>query len=111
MKHTEKIAPLAAALSALATLACCLPVGFAAAAALATVGVVVAPLRQWFLGGALVLLVFGAVQVNRKQRACATGGGGTAWSSILILSASAVIVLVVALFPQVIATILADWMP
>ena len=36
MKHAEKVAPLAAAASALATLACCLPLGIAAAAATAT---------------------------------------------------------------------------
>ena len=35
MKHGEKIAPVAAALTGLATLARCLPVGFAAAAVIA----------------------------------------------------------------------------
>jgi len=35
MKHAETITPVAAALAALATLACCLPIGFAAAAATA----------------------------------------------------------------------------
>ena len=33
MKHAEKVTPIAAAFTSLATLACCLPMGFAAAAA------------------------------------------------------------------------------
>jgi hypothetical protein len=110
VRHTEKIAPVAAALSALATLACCLPVGFAAAAALASVGAVVAPLREWFIGGAVLLLVVGGVQVNRQQQACATSGR-TAWASLVVLGVAAVVVALVSLFPQVVAGILADWMP
>ena len=110
MRHSEKIAPLAAAVGSLATLTCCLPIGFAGAAALAGIGATVAPLRDWFIGGAVVLLLVGAVQVNRAQRTCAANGRH-AWASLAILFTSATIVALVALFPQVVASILADWMP
>jgi hypothetical protein len=107
MKHTEKITPVAAALSALATLACCLPVGFAAAAATASLGSVVSAYRAWFLGASVVLLLVGAFQLVRARRACATSGN----ASVVILGASVLVVALVVFFPQVIAGALADWMP
>jgi len=38
VKHTEKLAPVAAVVSAISCIACCLPIGFAAAAGIAGVG-------------------------------------------------------------------------
>jgi hypothetical protein len=38
MKHGEKVAPVMAALTGVATIACCLPVGFAAPAVTASLG-------------------------------------------------------------------------
>jgi hypothetical protein len=105
VKHTDKIAPVAAALSALATLTCCLPVGVAAAAATASVAAVIAPLRPWFLGVSTALLAVGAIQVTRA-RACATGRARI--MSVIVWSASVVIVFLVAWFPQLIAAMLAD---
>ena len=67
MKHGEKIAPVAAALTGLATLACCLPVGFAAAAVTAGLSTVVATYQSWFLGASVVLLAVGLVQLNQVQ--------------------------------------------
>ena len=107
MKHAEKVAPVAAAVSALATLVCCLPVGIAAAAATASLGAVVSNYRSWFLGASAILLVIGIVQLTRVQRACATRNRG----SMVILAVSGTIVLLVALFPQVLAGLLADWLP
>jgi hypothetical protein len=107
MKHTEKITPIAAAFSAVAALACCLPLGFAAAAATASLGAVVASYRSWFLGASVVLLVIGGAQVTRARRACSTRGN----LAMVILGISAVIVAAVILFPQVLAGLLADWMP
>ena len=49
MKHAERITPIAAATSALATLLCCLPIGFAAAAT-ANVVMMVAKLCPWLVG-------------------------------------------------------------
>lgn len=107
MKHVEKATPIAAALTSLATLVCCLPMGFAAAAAAAGLGMVVAAYQHWFLGASVVLLMLGMVQLQRVQRTCETRPYG----SMLVFAVSAVIVLLVVLFPQVIAGILADWMP
>jgi hypothetical protein len=107
MKHAEKAAPVAAAVTALATLVCCLPMGIAAAAATAGLAAVVAGYRLWFLGASAVLLVIGIVQLTRIQRACATRNRG----SMIILGVSGTIVVLVALFPQVLAGLLAEWLP
>lgn len=108
MKHGEKIAPVAAALSAVSTLLCCLPVGFAGAAALGGLAAVVAPFQSWFIGASLILLTVGTIQLVRGRRACTTAARTT---SVAILSVSAVVVLLVVLFPQVLAGLLADWLP
>jgi hypothetical protein len=107
MKHAEKVAPVAAALSALATLLCCLPVGIAAAAATASLGAIVSVYRSWFLGASALFLVTGIVQVIRARRTCAPRTHG----SLVILAVSGTIVLLVALFPQVMAGLIADWLP
>ena len=107
MKHTEKIAPIAAALSALATLTCCLPIAFVAGTASASLAMVVGSYRWSFLGASVALLAVGAMQLAQARRACRPRGS----ASLGILGVSATIVLVVVLFPQMIAGLLADWMP
>ena len=107
MKHAEKITPIAAAASALATLACCLPLGFAAAAASASLGAAVAAYRPWFLGVSVLLVIVGTLQVRSAQRVCRTRKTG----SIVLLSLSAAIVALVMFFPQAIATLIADLVP
>ena len=72
MKYTETIAPVAAALSALATLACCLPVAFAAGTATAGVAVVAGSYRWVFLDASVILLALGALQLARARRVCRT---------------------------------------
>jgi len=106
VKHAERITPIAAASSALATLLCCLPIGFAAAAATASVAVVVAKLQPWLLGAAVVLVGIGFVQVYRRS-ACARRSRAT----VVILWVCAAVVVLVTLFPQVLATALADLIP
>src|SRR5260370_1572098 len=66
MKPPERIPPIAAAASALATLLCCLPLGFAAAAATAGVAIAVAKLRPWLLGASVLLVVIGFVPLYRR---------------------------------------------
>ena len=107
MKHTEKIAPVAAALSAVATLACCLPIAFAAGTATATLAMLAGTYRWLFLGISAVLLAIGALQLVQARRAYRPRGT----ASVVILGASAGLVMLVVLFPQVIAGLLADWMP
>jgi hypothetical protein len=107
VKHAEKITPVAAAMSALATLICCMPIAFATAAATASMSAVVMRYRAWLLGASMLFLIVGVLQVARVQRTCRTRGTG----SLALLAASALIVLTVIFFPQMIATFLADWLP
>jgi hypothetical protein len=107
MKHAEKIAPIAAALSAVATLACCLPIAFAAGSAAASLAIVAGTYRWSFVGASVVLLAVGTAQLGYARRVCRPHGS----DSMLVLALSATIVLLVVLFPQVIAGLLADWMP
>jgi hypothetical protein len=107
MKHGEKVAPVMAAVTSLATLACCLPMGFAVAALSASISMAVAAYQPWFLGGSVLLLFIGAVQVRQTQRTCGT----RSYSSLIVFGVSAVIVALVVIFPDVIAGLLADWMP
>ena len=107
MKHGEKVAPVMAALTGLATLACCLPAGLAAAAVTASLSIVVGTYQSWLLAASAGLLIVGAVQLRQTQRACGT----RAYSSLIVFGVSAVIVVVVVFFPEVIAGLLADWWP
>jgi hypothetical protein len=108
VRHGEKIAPVAGALSAIATLVCCVPLGFAGAAATAGLGAVLAPFRSWFIGASVILLAAGILQVTSETRRCATQPRA---SSVIVLGLSAAIVLLAVLFPQVLAGLLADWVP
>ena len=107
MRHGEKIAPVAAAVTGLATLACCLPLGFAAAAMTASLSTVVAAYQPWFLIMSAALLCVGLVQLRAVHRTCST----RPYSSLIVFCVCAVIVLLVVFFPQVMAGIMADWLP
>lgn len=107
MRHTEKIAPVAAALSALATLTCCLPIAVAAGTASATLAMVAGSYRWSFIGASALLLAIGAAQLVQARRACRPRGN----TSVAILALSAAVVLLVVLFPQVVAGLIADWLP
>ncbi len=97
-------ASLAAILSSLATIACCLPLGFAAALGAGAGSAFFATLRPWLLGLAVVLLGVGFWQQQRASR-CAVRGRvvGT-----VLLWAAVVVVLGMILFPQQIAGFIAD---
>jgi len=107
MKHSEKITPVAAAVSALSTMACCLPSGIAAAAGAAGLGVVLEPFRSWLMGLSVGLLAIGLVQLYRTNRTCPRRGP----VSIAVFLVSAIVVLSVLVFPQVMAGILAAVFP
>lgn len=104
MKHTERVAPVAAALSALTTVVCCLPIGIAAAAATASIGAVVASVRPWLLAMSVVLLGVGVMQLYRRNGACARQSR----TSVALFWTSAAIVVVALLFPQLLASVLAN---
>ena len=107
MKHVEKVASATAALTGIATVLCCLPMGFAAAAATASLSMVVATYQQWFLAGSVVLLIIGMVQLHLLQKTCSR----RPYASFAVFAVSAVIVVLVVLFPQVVASLVADWTP
>ena len=67
----------------------------------------VAAYQPWLLGARFCFWSWVAVQVRQRQRAC----GRRSYSSLIVFGLSAVIVVLVVLFPQVIAGLLADWLP
>jgi hypothetical protein len=107
MKHSEKITPIAAVVSALSTLTCCLPSSIAAAAGSAGLGVVAEPLRPWLLGLSIGLLVLGLVQLYRRNRTCE----GRSPVTIALFVISAIFVVSVLAFPQITAGLFASMLP
>lgn len=107
MRFSEGVAPITAAISALSTLACCLPIGVATALGSAGVAAALAPFQGWLLGLSAVLIGAGSLQVWRTGRTCHRRSP----ASLIILAVSATIVATVWLFPEVIAGLLADWLP
>jgi uncharacterized membrane protein YidH (DUF202 family) len=103
MRIAERTTPVAAVIAALSTLACCLPLGFVGAIGLAGLSVWAQTLRGWFLGLAITLLVVGFVQLYRGRNQCKKHSP----LSIAMLWVATAIVLLVILFPQMIATLLA----
>jgi hypothetical protein len=104
MKNTEQVTPVAAAVTALSTLLCCVPTSFAAAIATTSAGVFVAQHQGWFLAASVVLIAIGVIQ--HRATVCSTGR--KRWSAI-VLAVSAGIVVAVIFFPQVLAGLMADW--
>lgn len=103
MRVAERATPVAAVLAALATLACCLPLSFLGAAGLATLATWAGPYRYWLLGLAGALLVAGFIQLYRRGKQCKRRSR----VSVAVFWISAVLVLLILLFPQVIASLLA----
>ena len=102
MKHSTKVLPVAAAVTVLSTIACCLPLG---AFGIATLSIAVALLGNWLVGSlSLLFLAVGLFQLYRATGACRKQSR----SSIAILGLAAIIVLGVLLFPQPIAVLVAD---
>jgi hypothetical protein len=97
-------ASVAAVLSSLLTLGCCLPLPFLGAAGVAGASVLLAGARPWLLGLSIVLLGLGFFQVYRGMR-CRARQSKTA---IALLALATVVVVLLLLFPQVIAGVLAD---
>jgi hypothetical protein len=97
-------ASVAAVLSSLLALGCCLPLPFLGAAGVAGASVLLAGARPWLLGLSIVLLGLGFFQVYRGMR-CRARQSKTA---IALLALATVVVVLLLLFPQVIANVLAD---
>jgi hypothetical protein len=93
-----------AVLTSLLTLGCCLPLPFLGAAGIAGASVFLASARPWLLALSVILLGFGFFQVYRGMR-CRARQSKVA---IAMLSLATIVVVLLLLFPQAIATVLAD---
>jgi hypothetical protein len=102
MKVLEKGAPAAAIVAALSTLACCVPLGFLGALGFASLSVWAQPLRPWLIGASVVFLGVGFGQLYFRK-ACTK----RSVTSIVLFWFAALVVILVLLFPQVIASVIA----
>lgn len=93
-----------AILTSLLTLGCCLPLPFLGAAGLAGTSVFLAAARPWLLGLSIILIGAGSFQVYRGMH-CRARQSKTA---IALLGLSTLVVALLLLFPQFIASVLAD---
>ncbi|MFZ0821435.1 MAG: hypothetical protein WAM91_15310 [Candidatus Acidiferrales bacterium] len=103
-------ASVTAIVSALATISCCLPLGFAAAIGAAGASGFVERFRPWLLGLSVLLLGLGFWQ-QRRAKQCAVKGG---WVGQALLWVAVVVVAGMILFPQQVAGFFADhlsWAP
>jgi O-antigen ligase len=97
-------ASLAAILSSVATISCCLPLGFAAALGAGAASAFFTTLRPWLLGLSIALLGLGFWQQHRAKQCSIRGrliGSVLLWMALIV-------VLGMILFPQEIAAFIAD---
>jgi len=97
-------ASLVAILSSIATISCCLPLGFAAALGAGTASAFFTTLRPWLLGLSVWLLGLGFWQQHRAKQCSIRGrviGNVLLWTDLIV-------VLGMILFPQEIAAFIAD---
>lgn len=105
MKIAERATPVAAMITTLSTLACCLPFSFLGAFGLASLSVIAARYRWWLLTIAVLFLVSGAVQLYRGRRSC----NRRSRASVIVFWTAVSVFLLVLLFPQLLASVLAGW--
>lgn len=97
-------ASVGAIASAIATISCCLPIGFAAAIGTGAASAFFTTLRPWLLGLSVLLIGFGFWQQYRAKQ-CGLRGR---WAGTVLLWTAVVVVLGMILFPQEIAGLIAD---
>ena len=103
MRAAGRATPFAAVIAALSTLACCLPFGFLGAAGLAGAGVWLQSGKPWLLASAGILVVLGFIQLYVRRQQCRKRSP----LSIALFWLAAAVVLLVILFPQAIASLIA----
>lgn len=107
VRASAALAPAGAIASALATLACCLPLGIGAALGALGLSVFFARFQIWFLILSVALLFLGLFQVLRKGRSCRRRSR----AEITLLSIAAVVVIAIVLFPQWVAGLIVGHLP
>lgn len=103
MRLTQKLTPMAAAMSALAALACCLPFGIAGAVGALGLSVALETLRPWLIALAVILLGVSFVQMYRGRKSCQRRSR----LSLVLFGLCSAVVLAVILFPQKLAELIA----
>lgn len=103
MRVAERATPVAAVIAVLSTLACCLPLTFLGALELAGASLRLQSLRPWSLVSAAILLGIGFIQLYVRRNQCQERNP----LSIALFWGAGLIVLLVILFPQVIANLIA----
>lgn len=107
VRTSSVLASVAAALTALATLACCLPWGVGAAFGALGLSVVFARFQVWLLALSMLLLGFGIFQFVRQSTVCRTHNR----AEIALIGIAALVVMAVVLFPQWVAGLLIGRLP
>jgi hypothetical protein len=102
MKVSEKGASAAAIVTALSTLACCLPLGFVGAVGLASLSLWARQYSRWLLLASIAFLCVGSVRLYFRK-SCTK----RSTASLALFWTAVVIVILVALFPQLVATLIA----
>jgi membrane protein YdbS with pleckstrin-like domain len=102
----ERFAPLTALAAVVAAFACCVPLGLAGAVGVLSVGLLFDAWQGWFLFGAVVLFALAAFLSLRGRRACRRRSSRF---SLAVLGLSAAVVVLVLVFPQVVAGWIADY--
>ncbi len=102
MKVLEKGASTAAILAAFSTLVCCVPLGFLGALGFASLSVWAQPLRPWLLGVSVLFLGVGFGQLYFRK-SCTK----RSLTSVVLFWVAVLVVVLVLLFPQVIASLIA----
>jgi threonine/homoserine/homoserine lactone efflux protein len=95
---------VAAVVSALSCMACCLPFGIAAAAGTAGLSLVLEPIRPYLMAASGALILFGVWQLYRRGTSCQRRSR----SSIAVFRTCAVVVVAMMIAPQIVANFLAD---
>ena len=103
MRVAERATPVAALVAALSTLACCFPLAFLGALGLTGASLRLQSARPWLLVIAAVLLGIGFIQLYIRRDQCHKRSP----LSIALFWFAAVVVLLIILFPQVIASLIA----
>ena len=103
MRVAERATPIAAIIASFSSLACCLPLSFVGAAGFLGASAGVQALRPWLLATSAVLLVVGFVQLYVRRNQCQKRSP----LSVAIFWIGTAVVLLLILFPQIVASILA----
>jgi hypothetical protein len=104
VRHGEKLAPVAAVVSAISCMACCLPFGIAAAAGTAGLSLVLEPVRPYLMIASGALILFGVWQLYRRDASCQRRSR----VSIAVFWTCAAVVALMMIAPQIVANFLAD---